>query len=174
MGCLMSLPTPAHAGFAGEYDVGPSKVKVNIHSWGEDCGPEPKSYTKKGKGTIEVSESGDHLIFSNGRSTKKCWSANVKLQRVSVTKKGNSWTIVCESPAGDSRQEKGKYVVTASAGKITVKETSNYDWKLKDSVCEATIVINKVFTKQGGEDEPEPEPDDKPATKGEKPTIETE
>ncbi len=161
----VSLVTaPAHAqGLAGEYTVGATKVNVNIHSWGDDCGPKPKSYTTKAKGKkVTVSASGDHLVFSNGRSTQKCWSANIKLQRLSVTKKGHSWTIVCQSAPTDSHQEHGKYVVTASAGKITVKDTSNYNWKLKESVCKATIVIDRVFTKAGEGEEPPPEPDTPP------------
>jgi hypothetical protein len=161
--CLLAVvlvtPPAAAQGLAGEYTVGSTKVKVNIHSWGEDCGPKPKSYSTKAKGKkVTIKESGDHLIFSNGRSTKKCWSANIKLQRVSVTKKGNSWTIVCKSAASDSHQEHGKYVVTASGSKITVKDTSNYNWKLKESVCKATIVIDRLFTRSGAAPEPEPEP----------------
>ncbi len=169
------LSPAAEAGeLDGEYSVGPQSVDVKIKSWGEDCGPKPKSYSTKGKGTVTVTESGDHLIFSNGRSTKKCWSANPKLQRLSVTKKGSSWTIVCESPATDSRYEYGTYVVTAGGGKISVEDTSKYDWKLKESICSATIVIKRSFTKldgtaedlsgeQPGEDEPVE--DGKPATK---------
>jgi len=158
------VTAPAHAqGLGGEYTVGPTKVKVNIHSWGDDCGPKPKSYSTKAKGKkVTVSVSGDHLVFSNGRSTKKCWSANIKLQRLSVTKKGNSWTIVCKSAASDSHQEHGKYVITVSGSKIAVKDTSNYNWKLKESVCKATIVIDRVFTKSGTVEEPPPEPDPPP------------
>ena len=163
---------PARAGDAGgEYDIGPTKVDVTIHSWGEDCGPQPKSYTSKGKGKVTVTEDGDHLVFSNGRSTKKCWSANVTLERVSVTKKGNSWTIVCKSPATDSRQEQGTYVVTAGGDKITVKDTSVYNWKLKESVCKATIVIERLFTKSSGETPVETPPEKKPDASA---TIETE
>jgi hypothetical protein len=175
LGVLAALlaTAPANAqGLGGEYTVGPTKVKVNIHSWGEDCGPKPKSYTTKAKGKkVTIKESGDHLIFSNGRSTKKCWSANIKLQRVSVTKKGNSWTIVCKSAPTDSHQEHGNYIVTASGGKITVKDTSNYNWKLKESVCKATIVIQRLFTKSGAATEPEPEPTPAKPTPI-KPTIE--
>jgi hypothetical protein len=176
LGALASLlvAAPARAqGLGGEYAVGPTKVKVNIHSWGEDCGPKPKSYTTTSKGKkVTVTESGDHLVFSNGRSTKKCWSANIKLQRVSVTKKGNSWTIVCQSAPSDSHQEHGNYIVTASGGKITVKDTSNYNWKLKESVCKATIVIQRLFTKSGTVSEPEPEPEPVPKPVPIKPTIE--
>lgn len=163
---LMAVIFPARAlgqGLGGEYTVGPTKVKVNIHSWGDDCGPQPKSYTSKGKGKkVTVIEKGDHLVFSNGRSTNKCWSANVNLQRLSVTKKGSTWTIVCKSPASDSRQEHGKYVVNAAGSKITVKDTSNYNWKLKESVCKATIIIERVFTRSGAAVEPvEPPPVEK-------------
>ncbi len=168
---------PARAqGLGGEYTEGATKVNVNIHSWGDDCGPKPKSYTTKAKGKkVTVTTSGDHLVFSNGRSTKKCWSANIKLQRLSVTKKGNSWTIVCKSSPEDSHQEHGKYVVTAAGNKITVKDTSNYNWKLKESVCKATIVIDRVFTKAGDATEPEPEPEPPPPVKTViKPTIEKE
>ena len=172
---LLLAAGPSRAqGLAGEYTIGATKVKVNIHSWGEDCGPKPKSYTTKSKGKkVTVSQSGDHLVFSNGRSTKKCWSANIKLQRLSVTKKGNSWTVVCKSAPSDSHQEHGKYVITATGTKITVKDTSNYNWKLKESVCKATIVIDRVFSKSGAavETPPEPEPTP-PPEKTITPTIE--
>lgn len=159
---LGAHPSAAAASIDGEYSVGPQSVKVSIKSWGDDCGPKPKSYTSKGKGTVTVTQKGDHLFFSNGRSTKKCWSANPKLQRLSVTKKGNIWTIICESPSSDSRYEHGTYVVNATTGKITVKDRSKYNWKLKESVCEATIVIQRSFSKLGGGEEPDEEPEEIP------------
>jgi hypothetical protein len=160
---LLLAPEPAGAQdtVSGAYIEGAGKVSVTIQSWGEDCGPKPKSYSTKGGKKVDVELKGDHLFFSDGSSTKKCWSDNTRLKRLSSAKKGNTWTTVCETPESDSRYEHGEYTIKVTEGGLTFVNASSYNWQLKTSMCKAGITIRKEYKKAGGkkvEPEPEPEP----------------
>ena len=167
---LLLAPEPAGAQdtVSGAYIEGAGKVSVTIQNRGEDCGPKPKSYATKGGKKVDVELNGDHLFFSDGSSTKKCWSDNTRLKRLSSAKKGSTWTTVCETPESDSRYEHGEYTIKVTEGGLTFVNDSSYKWQLKTSMCKAVITIRKEYTKAGakkGEPEPEPEPEPAEADK---------
>jgi hypothetical protein len=158
----ISSPALAEDTISGTYIEGAQKVSVNIQSWGEDCGPQPKSYSSKGGKTVTVQLKGDNLVFSDGNSTKNCWSANTRLKRLSATKKGNTWTTVCETPENDSRYEHGEYTVSAAENGLSFVNKSSYNWQLKASICKAVITIKKNYEPVEGKKPPGEEPDAKP------------
>lgn len=163
-----SRPALAEDTISGDYIEGAGKVTVDTQSWGEDCGPKPKSYSSKGGKTVTVQLKGDNLIFSDGNSTKNCWSSNTRLKRLSATKKGNTWTTVCETPENDSRYEHGEYTVSATENGLSFVNKSTYNWQLKTSICKAVITVKKSYAPAGGkkpaveEKPPEEQPDAKP------------
>lgn len=133
---------------SGTYIGGKKQVTVQIKSWGEDCGPKPKSYSTGGGEEVKIELRGDNLYFSNGNSTKKCWSANTRLRRLSAVKRGNKWTTICETPENDSRYEHGEYTVEYKNDTISFTNRSTYNWQLRHSLCRAIITIRKTYTKQ--------------------------
>jgi|GEM_PF-4220931 len=137
----------AQPDLSGTYVEGPQKVDVDIKTWGEDCGPKPKSYSSAGGKKVTVKVDGDNLIFSDGNSTKSCWSANPRIKRLSASKKGNKWVLICETPENDSRYEHGEYTITYTEEGLVFVNKSTYNWQLKESVCSATITIRKVYTR---------------------------
>lgn len=162
-----SRPALAEDTISGDYIEGAGKVTVDTQSWGEDCGPKPKSYSSKGGKTVTVQLKGDNLIFSDGNSTKNCWSSNTRLKRLSATKKGKTWTTVCETPENDSRYEHGEYTVSATENGLNFVNKSTYNWQLKTSICKAVITIRKSYTPVEGKKPPveEPPPEEQPDAK---------
>ena len=170
---LLAESRPAHAqDLSGEYIEGKQQVKVNIKSWGDDCGPQPQSYSTKGGKKVTVTEKGDNLAFSDGNSTNKCWSDNTRLKRMSSTKKGQTWITICETPEHESRFERGEYTVKATADGLSFTNKSVYNWQLKKSICRAVITIKKSYKRSGdSKPEPEPEPEIEPKSLLKKPEL---
>ncbi|MFH1436503.1 MAG: hypothetical protein ABIJ56_12355 [Pseudomonadota bacterium] len=170
---LLAGSRPALADdLSGEYIEGKQQVTVNIKSWGDDCGPQPKSYSTKGGKKITVSEKGDNLQFSDGNSTKKCWSDNTRLKRISSTKKGQTWITICETAEHESRFERGEYTLKATADGLSFANMSVYNWQLKESICRAVITITKNYKRSGAsKPEPGPEPEVEPESLLKKPEL---
>ncbi len=170
---LLAGSRPAQADdLSGEYIEGKQQVTVNIKNWGDDCGPQPKSYATKGGKKVTVTEKGDNLQFSDGNSTKKCWSDNTRLKRMSSTKKGQTWITICETPEHESRFERGEYTVKATADGLSFSNKSAYNWQLKKSICRAVITIQKNYKRTGAsKSEPEPEPQIEPESLLKKPKL---
>jgi len=133
---------------AGRWRAGATQVAVDVSSWGPDCGPRPRSTTRGTARVVEARDRSGHLAFGAplGRRTDQCWSENRALRRTSTTRQGNRWTTRCETPADDSRGERGTYVLEASSRDVLVRRsTSRYDWQLNESRCVATVTETQRF-----------------------------
>jgi len=151
----------------GVWNAGPTRIRVEVESWGPDCGPRPRSTSAPAAGRVRVSQSGDHLTF-HGRATRRtngCWSENRAVRRVSSSYQSGTWRTTCRTPASDSRGETGTYTLRANGDdRLDFVDISRYDWELNESRCRATITSAQTFTRVGAsggsepeEEEPEPE-----------------
>jgi hypothetical protein len=132
--------------YEGSWRPGPMRIEVGVDSWGADCPPQPRSTTTPGGGPVHVTQSGDHLTFPDGHTTRDCWSANPAVHRVSSTYSDATWRIVCRSPADDSRRETGTYTLRASTiDRIEFRDVTDYDWSLNESHCTARITTTQTF-----------------------------
>lgn len=125
-------------------------IRVEVQSWGGDCGPEPRSTTASGGGTFRISQSGDQLTFHlrRERTTRSCWSENRAVRRVSSSYQAGTWRIVCRTPADDSRAETGTYTIRAiGQDRLQFQDESRYDWQLNESSCRARIVTTQTFSR---------------------------
>lgn len=153
-------PRDAAAEVAGRYKVTGTAVKVKVKSWGEDCGPRPRSSSARGGKTVEVTRAGAHLVLA-GHRTDQCWSSNPKVQRRRASASEGRWEVVCETPADDPRFEHGEYTLQAtSADTLQFVEESTYSWRLEGDHCEAIIHLTRTYERaaEGGGGEPPPEP----------------
>lgn len=147
--------------FDGAWQAGPTRIQVNVQSWGSDCGPRPQSITSRGGGTVRISTEGDHLVFRGARTnrTDACWSENSAVRRVAMTAQAGQWRTVCRTPSGDSRGETGTYTLRASnPNTLDFRDESEYDWQLNASRCQATITTTQSFTRSTGNAPPAPPP----------------
>jgi LPXTG-motif cell wall-anchored protein len=140
--------------YAGRWKRTALKLTVKVESWGEDCGPEPKSYGSNKEVETDVVAQGKHLVFSTGNlRTDRCMSPNPRLQSVSESAGGGSWKRVCQTPSTDSKSERVEYSLTASgANRLDYKALSRFDWTLKGDHCVATLEETRVFVRasEGG------------------------
>lgn len=146
-------PVSADGPYEGQWRAGPMNIRVQLQSWGGDCGPRPQSTTVPGGGNFRISQSGDHLTFHlrQQRTTQSCWSENRAVRRVSSTHQAGTWRIVCRTPAADSRAETGTYTIQAiGQDTLQFRDQSRYDWQLNESRCQADIVTTQSFSRVGG------------------------
>jgi hypothetical protein len=152
--------------YEGQWREGPMSVRVQVESWGGDCGPQPRSTTAAGGGTFRISQSGDHLTFHlrRPRTTRSCWSENRAVRRVSSTHQAGTWRIVCRTPPADSRAEAGTYTIRAIGDdRLQFRDESRYDWQLNESSCRARIVTTLTFTRVSGGERPSEPPTSEPS-----------
>lgn len=128
---------------AGRWRAGTTTMDVRVESWGADCGPRPQSSRASGGGTVRVTLEGPELlIHGQGRQvrTDACWSRNPAMRRSSSRFLAGKWTTHCRTPSSDPRAESGTYSITrVSDNELRYVDISQYDWKLKESACTATI-----------------------------------
>jgi hypothetical protein len=128
--------------------------------WGEDCGQKQPGQGSGG-GTVRVQEQGGELSFSGaGRafSTAQCWEQMPGLARTSHSASGGgrAWTTRCSSPANDPRHVAVVTRIQASDTSISLSETAQYQWVIKDSTCSATATRSRSYSlvKREGEEPP--------------------
>jgi len=139
--------------YEGQWREGPMTIRVEVTSWGGDCGPRPQSTTTPGGGTFNISQAGDQLTFHlrRQRTTRGCWSENRAVRRVSSTHQAGTWRVVCRTRAEDSRGETGRYTIQAvGSDRLNFSDTSEYDWQLNASRCQARMRATQTFTRVGG------------------------
>lgn len=159
------------AALEGTWRAGTTTMNVTVESWGEDCGPRPQSSRTSGGGTVRISAEGPELLI-HGKGhlvrTDECWSRNPAIRRASSRFLTGKWTTQCQTPADDPREEKGTYSITqVSETELRYVDVSEYNWKLNDSRCAATITTvqtllrsgAKVGKKAAAEPEPTADPD---------------
>lgn len=150
-------PLSARAEVSGTYKTQGQNIKVAIQSWGDDCGPRPRSHASGGGKVIEVRSVGSHLSLG-GHRTDQCWSRNPRVRRVRATAGTSRWVVVCETSSGDPRFEHGEYVVELVNEKtLRFREVSRYDWRLEGDHCKATVTLTRNYlrTSSAGDTAPE-------------------
>lgn len=141
--------------FEGDWRQGPMSIDVRVETWGPDCGPRPQSSTVPGRGTVHVTQEGDHLSFGGRRSTRGCWSDNRAVRVVSSRVQSGSWQILCRTPPDDPRRETGTYTLRASGNeRIELTDETDYDWALNESHCTAHVTTRQSFERTGGASPP--------------------
>lgn len=151
-GLLFATSTARADGpFEGDWRQGATQINVQVETWGPDCGPRPQSSTVPARGTVHVTQDGDHLAFGARRSTRGCWSDNRAVRLVSSRVSPGSWQILCRTPADDPRRETGNYRLTASGQeRIELRDETAYDWTLNESHCTATVTSTQTFERISG------------------------
>lgn len=166
--CLVGATShvSAQSGFAGAYRASPQKIEAVVSTWGEDCGPKPQSAVLNETSSVTVSDVGSHLSLrfpDRTLRTDTCWSPNPAVKLASSTVVNKRYQADCKTAAGDAKREQGRYVVTASPGRLELVEESQYDWQLKASHCVAKVRVTQTLTSG---DKPPPDasvPDAAPA-----------
>lgn len=151
-GLLLSTSVARADGpFEGDWRQGATSIDVQVQTWGADCGPRPQSSSVPARGTVHVTQDGDHLAFGARRSTRGCWSDNRAVRLVSSRVGSGTWTILCRTPADDPRRETGNYTLRASGQeRIELRDETAYDWTLNESHCTATVVSTQTFERIAG------------------------
>jgi hypothetical protein len=150
-------PRAAGAEVAGRYKTSGQNIAVNILSWGEDCGPRPRSSSAGGGKVVEVAHVGTHLSIG-GHRTDQCWSGNPRVSRVKTGVGTTRWITVCQTPADDPRFEHGEYTVEqVDENTLRFREVSEYDWRLEGDHCKATVTLTRTYTRVV-EEQPAPPP----------------
>jgi hypothetical protein len=146
---LLAHGARADEQYAGRWKRTSLKLTVKVESWGEDCGPEPKSYGSSKEVETDVVSQGKHLVFSTGNlRTDRCMSPNPRLQSVSESSGGGSWKRVCQTPASDSKAEKVEYsLIAGGANRLDYKAVSRFDWTLKGDHCVAVLEETRTFVR---------------------------
>jgi hypothetical protein len=158
----------ATAEVAGRYKTQGQNIAVNIESWGEDCGPRPRSHSGSGGKVVEVAHVGTHLSVG-GHRTDSCWSGNPRVKRVKTGVGTTRWITICETPADDARYEHGEYTIEqVDESTLRFREVSRYDWRLEGDHCKATVTLTRTYVRVV--DEPAtPTPPPVPETPPERP-----
>jgi len=175
---LIAVAAPCAHGaaeqYAGQWKRVSARTSVNVESWGENCGPEPKSYSNNSVVELEIVAQGNHLVFTKGGlRTDRCSSANPRLITKTEKVTGARWERVCETAPDDSKFERDEYAYTATNfDKIEYRVKSRYDWTLKGDHCVLSLEERRVFERAGaahkeeepgnaaGAEEPEPIPEE--------------
>lgn len=147
------------------------RLAVTVESWGEHCGPEPKSYASSRARPVEINDLGSHLVFSSGGvRTDRCWSPNPRLVSMSELIAPGRWERVCQTQKGDPKFERGEYsLVAKSASLLEYKALSRFDWTLKESHCAALLEERRTYARQDVQpDNPPHEPEGKVSTESDK------
>ncbi len=150
--------SPAFAQYEGEWRAGPLQIRHEVRSWGPDCGPRPPATSSRPGGTVQISQHGDHLRFSGAvrGATNRCWSDKPGIRRVSVSFQGQTWTVRCQTPEGDAQPEQGRYVFRASGDTIRFEEETTWNWRLRNSNCQATRRARRTLTRVTATESPDP------------------
>lgn len=155
----------AQPSYAGTYRSSARDVKVEVTTWGEDCGTRPQSHTDPKQQQVVVKTQGAHLTLAfpdRAIKTDACWSENPTLRVANATAAGDRWRTECRTPTQEAKRESGVYTITASsANSLELVEESNYNWQLNESRCVAKVRITQRLTREGAPVEAE-----KPATTG--------
>lgn len=167
---VLCSPTSAQepsVDLSGSYRPSARDTRVEVTTWGQDCGPQPKNASEPGFGTVTVAQNGKHLVFTHGgRSfrTDACWSPNPMVRVVNSVATPTRFRTECRTPEGDAKKERGVYTVSApTRDSIELLEESDYDWQLNQSHCVAKMRVTQRLERPStiaaaAAEDPEPEP----------------
>jgi hypothetical protein len=156
---LLALAAPrahAQAGLPvmnGMWKAGATAINVAVESWGKDCGPPPTSSQSSGGGVVRIDQSGENIaLHGPGRVVRSnaCFGQNPSLSRKASSFVNNTWTTRCETPQDDPRAEAGTYTLKLLApDRLLYQDVSRFRWRLKTSLCVATISTVQTLTREG-------------------------
>lgn len=122
----------------------------SVADWGEACGPRPAPQGAGG-GSVQVREQGGELsIVGAGRafSTAECWDQMPGLSRTSHSQSGGGrfWRTRCTSGANDSRRAAITTSISATDSTISLNESGDYTFVIKDTNCHATVTRSRSYS----------------------------
>ncbi|MGZ6125669.1 MAG: double zinc ribbon domain-containing protein, partial [Myxococcales bacterium] len=95
-----------------------------------------------------VTSDGGQLAVQDGRHrtrTDGCWSDNPRVRRISASHTGTRWTVICQTADEDYQHEQGTYTIQVDGTHLTMRESSEYSWQLRESRCRASASRTLVF-----------------------------
>jgi hypothetical protein len=133
--------------YAGTWTRTEYRAEVTIESWGDRCGPEPKSFQLGKPISVEVTVEGEHLVFSKGGlRTDRCWSPNKRLQLGDTVVDSGAWKWSCATRHDDPKFESVESQLTAVEDDwFEAVNTSHFDWKTDDGPCTAVVRYTHVY-----------------------------
>jgi len=136
--------------YAGLWIMTTMRFNVEIHSWGNNCGPRPKSYSSNKQREVEITEQKGHLVFSRGGiRTDRCGSPNPRINTVSENRTSSKWRRVCNTKKDDPKFEKGEYILEAiEKNKFEYTVNSNFNWTLKGDHCVASLKEKRIYIRK--------------------------
>ncbi len=146
--CLAIAPVADAQSYAGTWRAGALRVVPQVRSWGSDCGETPRAVTTGGGASVEIRVEGDQLVLSGGvrGRTDGCWSENRSVARVSSSVEAGTWRTVCRTPQNATLPENETIVFRASGpDRIEFRETTDYNWRVRESACDAQFVATRTF-----------------------------
>ncbi len=160
---LLALAIAPRRAFAqdlsGTYRVVTDQTTVQIPEWGGDCGPRPTSRTGNTGREATVTADGSQLTIQDGRHrhrTDGCWSDNPHARRISASHTGSRWTVICQTPDEDYQHEQGTYTIQVEGTRITMRESSEYSWQLRESRCRASAARTLAYERVPDANAPPP------------------
>lgn len=147
---------PAHAedalvDYAGSYRASARETRVEITTWGEDCGPRPQNATEATSGNVQVTMQAAQLVLGfpdRALRTDRCWSPNPAVRVTSSVATTARWRTECRTPDSDAKREHGVYTLTATSREtLELLEESAYDWQLKSSHCIAKVRVTQKLAR---------------------------
>ncbi|MGB0681000.1 MAG: hypothetical protein ACPGUV_15225, partial [Polyangiales bacterium] len=136
------------ADVGGVWSPGPLRIQATVQSWGQDCGPKPRSRTLQRSGLVRVTKSGAHLTIQGEQRQRsdRCWSPNPTLKRTSINATARRWSVTCATPKHESKRERGTYTLRwTEDDTLRLNDRSQYDWQLNQSRCQATITTTQTL-----------------------------
>ncbi len=135
---------------SGTWTASPLTESWTVSDWGEACGPRPAPQGAGG-GSVQVREQGGELsIVGAGRafSTAQCWEQMPGVSRTSHSQAGGgrSWRTRCTSAPNDSRRAAITTSITATDSTMSLNETGDYTFIIKDTNCHASVVRSRSYT----------------------------
>ena len=122
----------------------------SVADWGEACGPRPAPQGSGG-GPVQIREQGGELsIVGAGRafSTAECWEQMPGISRGSHSQSGGGrfWRTRCTSAANDSRRAAITTSISATDSSISLNESGDYTFVIKDTSCHATVSRSRSYS----------------------------
>lgn len=156
-GLLQPVTVHAQPGLAGsptsDWTASALKEQWSFPRWEQECGPRPAPQSLGG-GPAQVTEKDGQLTISgSGRTyrTTECWERYPGLGRVAHSSATRTWSNTCRTAESDPRRALVQTSVTATDTTITLRETGQYAFRLKDANCEARVVRTRTWSKKAAE-----------------------
>lgn len=135
---------------SGTWSASAVSEQWDVSSWGEACGPKPRSQGAPG-GSVQIRQQGAELSISGaGRawSTAECWEQMPGLSRTSHSASGaaRAWRTRCATAPNDPRRATVVTTTQATDTSITMTETGQYQFIIQDTTCSASVTRSRSYS----------------------------